>query len=313
MAPGKDLWRRVFSGPALFPQPDTWLEEAATTPDLLPWQNLVLLFVGGVRNGHERIVLIRLPKHRLGDANALANYPTALVVDVGSPGDFDGEHITDPASVEVNGKIFLYYSALGAGPDCVGLAISSDGVVFEKWDRPVLIGRAPEVVWAKGCFYLFYVLETSSGGYAVHLATSADGHHFAPVSEAPVFAPDTPGAWDGYSVTTPRIFEHRGVFYMVYAGDNRTKDLPRAFGLARSHDLQHWDRYPGNPIFRCGPPGAWDDGAIWFGTVFPHKGMLYLWYEGASRQAIQREGPVLSQVGLAVLPVGEFETLVRGW
>lgn len=295
------------------PRPGTWLEEAATTPDLLLWGDRVLLFVGGVRGGHERIALISVPKDRLGNTDTFAFGRGELAVDVGLPADFDGLHVTDPASVAVNGRIFLFYSALGSGPDCVGLATSTDGIVFEKLDRPVLVGRAPEVVWMEGRFYLFYVLETPAGGYAMHLATSADGRNFAPISESPVFAPDVPGTWDGYSVTTPRIFEHKGVFYMVYAGDDRTKDLPRAFGLARSYNLQHWHRYPGNPVFRCGPPGSWDDGAIWFGTVFPHEGTLYLWYEGASRQAIQREGPTLSEVGLAVLSMDEFEARMSEW
>ena len=26
--------------------------------------------------------------------------------------------------------------------------------------------------------------------------------------------------------------------------------------------------------------GEWDEGAMWFGTIYKHKGTYYMWYEG---------------------------------
>lgn len=68
---------------------------------------------------------------------------------------------------------------------------------------------------------------------------------------------------------------------MTYGGCPRYFDYPVAIGLARSNDLLHWERYPGNPILERGLPGTWDEGALWFATVLKKDQTYYLWYEGA--------------------------------
>jgi hypothetical protein len=37
---------------------------------------------------------------------------------------------------------------------------------------------------------------------------------------------------------------------------------------------------PGNPILERGRPGTWDEGALWFATVYKKDNFYYLWYEG---------------------------------
>jgi predicted GH43/DUF377 family glycosyl hydrolase len=96
---------------------------------------------------------------------------------------------------------------------------------------------------------LFYVLDNSSGRYNIHLATSADGVHFSPHSASLVLS-TSEGRWDSQTVTTPRIFFDRGLYYMIYAGDDRSKDDPSRFGLATSIDLIEWTKYQSNPILR---------------------------------------------------------------
>lgn len=305
-----NLWQRTRSGPVLGSIPGTWLAEAATTPDILVYRGQTLLYCGAVRGGHERIVAI--------DVSCDHDVPSVggidLAVDIGPQGAFDDGHVFDPASVAAADRVFLYYSTVGAAPDSIGLATSADGRRFEKYPHPVLVGRAPEVVVREGSFHLFYSLEAPNGGYGIHLAVSDDGYRFQSISPKPVLGVDTRSAWDGFSVLTPRIFEHGGMYYMVYAGDDKEKDLPRAFGLARSADLIHWERYGRNPVFGCGSPGAWDDGAVWFGTVFERNGLLELWYEGGSQAAVHSPPPMLTRVGLATLAVDEFERhIARQW
>ena len=309
----EDLWRRIYAEPVLAPRAGTWLERAVTTPDLLRWQDRLLFFVGAVRGGHERIAVLHVVPEHLGERGVISSCPIELAVDIGPPGSFDSEHVTDPASVVVDERIFLYYSALGSGPDSIGLAVSKDGYSFEKFPRSVLVGRAPEVVFLKGQFYLLYVRDAPTGGYEIHLAISDDGYKFSPLGARLALSPGLPGTWDSYTVTTPRLFEYKGLFYMLYAGDDRTRDLPHAFGLARSHDLRQWERYPGNPVFRRGSPGTWDDGAIWFGTVFPFGDEFSLWYEGGSQEAVKGKSPILTQVGLAVIMMQDFEQLLALW
>jgi len=305
-----DLWRRIGPEPVLAARPGTWLAEAATTPDILTYQGQTLLYCGAVRGGHERLVAMTVRY----DQGVPAFGPVEPAVDIGPQGAFDGDHVFDPAGVALAGRVFLYFSTVGAAPDSIGLATSVDGHRFEKHPNPLMAGRAPEVVIRHGKFHLLYVLEEPQGGYAIHLAVSEDGYRFRAVGAGPVLGAGAPGTWDSLSVLTGRIFEYGDWTYMVYAGDATEKDLPRAFGLARSADLVHWERYANNPVFHCGPPGAWDDGAIWFGTVAVRNGVLEMWYEGGSQAAVHSPPPMLTRVGLARLEGAEFERhCAQGW
>ena len=87
-------------------------------------------------------------------------------------------------------------------------------------------------------------------------------------------------------------------FFMLYAGDNETKDDPKHFGLAYSADLMNWVKYDANPVFSRGSKSSWDDRAIWFGTPFSYKDQVYLVYEGSSIAQ-----PEKSEIGLAILRV----------
>lgn len=303
---------RAQPRPVLVSRPGTLYAESVTTPDFLMMGTDIYCYVGAIKDGHERILALQVNPAALRPPVALRSIPAQLAVDVGPVGSFDSEHVMDPASVVVGGRVFLYYSALGSGPDSIGLAISEDGVTFAKHAGRICFGRAPEIVYHQGRFFLFYVQPTPTGGYAIHLATSTDGIDFQEAAPQLVLDAGDRGSWDAFSVTTPRLFARGGFYYMLYAGDDETRDEPEAFGLARSSDLVHWARYPYNPIFRCGQAGSWDDGAIWFGTVFAWGDFLYLFYEGTSRPAL-RSGTNVSAVGLALCPVEEFDRHIADW
>jgi len=99
------------------------------------------------------------------------------------------------------------------------------------------------------------------------------------VSEKPVF--DTPEkGWDK-QITTGRLFEQGDVYYLLYGGNPVLVDQPTYFGLARSTDLIHWERHPGNPIFGCGAKGSEDGGAIWFPALIETDDGYVLLYEGS--------------------------------
>jgi hypothetical protein len=309
------MWQRVSSDPIMQPQSGTLLSEAVTTPDLILWRNHLRLYVGAVSGGSERIVTFPLEPAQLRAGAPIAipdDLPAAI--DTG-PSRFDSLHVFDPAAIVVDDQVFLYYSAVGPDGDTLGLATSADGISFSKRDSSLLEGRAPEVIRSGGSFHLFYVLQKPGQSYAIFSAVSDDGESFSAVGDGPVLDTGQAGAWDSFEVTTPRLFERNGVSYMLYAGegDPARKDIPRAFGLARSQDLRNWERYPGNPVFHCGPPGAWDDGAIWFGTVFYWDDTLYLMYEGGAASNLQASGPPLTQVGLASVLCEEFDTRMASW
>jgi hypothetical protein len=221
-------WQRRLPGPFLGPS-QAPLSEAVTTPDVLVWRGQLFLYVGAVHDGHERLVAVSLPADALREAQALSAPEASIVVDIARHG-FGSEHVFDPAAVVVDEQICLYYSAVGGGEDQIGLAISADGIAFEKHPQPVLAGRAPEVFRLGGRLYLFYVRSLPRGGYAIFLAVSDDRKHFAPVAALPVFRAAHPPAWDSYEVTTPRLFERHGVVSMPHPGIRCGRTNPWGWG-----------------------------------------------------------------------------------
>ena len=159
----------------------------------------------------------------------------------------------------LNGKIrFIYITVQREkGEDSIGLAISDDGVNFSKQEQALFIGRSPEVLIKDDLIYLYYVLNYQGNGYSIFVASSKDGVSFTHATNKPVLLPGSAGEWDDMEVTTPRIFKLDDWYYMVFAGLNREdeKDIPTAFGLARSIDLINWEKYPHNPVFRISDQG----------------------------------------------------------
>lgn len=309
----KYQWQR-YKGNPIFPTvPDTWMESQTANPDLLDMGDKYFMYFRGQQGGHDRIGLAIIEKEKFnGKTWHILPDP---IIDVGNPGDWDETHVLDPASVLVNGKIYLYYSAVC--PTCdrsICLATSEDGIHFKKYEKnPVVIGGGPEIVFKDGKFYLFYWQPARSGsGFEIHLSISIDGFHFEKVSPASVLPTGSEGSWDSHTIETPRIFKEGDLYYMIYCGSDRYDDYPWHAGLATSYNLIHWEKYLNNPIFSRGEEGQWDEGAIWFTTVEKINGIYYLWYEGYGGGTARWEpyGTYLkggkSQVGLAILEAGHF-------
>ena len=306
-------WRRYDKNP-LFPTvPGTWMAAQTANPDLLLLGDRYHLYFRGQAGGHDRIGLATVEKERF-DGKTWHIRPDP-VIDVGKPGSWDETHVFDPASVCVDGVVFLYYSAVSERCErAVCLATSADGIEFEKFaDNPIVIGGGPEIVYHENTFYLYYWQRRKvCTGFELFLAISDDGFHFTEYSDEPVLPAGADGAWDSHTVETPRIFKENNLFYMLYCGSDRYDDYPAHAGLATSVDLVHWTKYPGNPVFSRGEAGAWDEGAIWFTTVEKIDGTYYLWYEGygGGRARIEPYGSYLqggkSQIGLATLDAEFF-------
>ena len=294
------------ANPILPAVPGTWMEAQTANPDLLRMGSTWHLYFRGQRGGHDRIGLARIP---VRDFDGVTwNILQDPVIDVGSSGAPDEVHALDPATVLVDGTVYLYYSAVSPTcPRSVCLATSTDGIRFSKHPgNPVVIGGGPEVVYRNGVFHL-YCWKEHRNGFQIHLATSSDGASFEERRD-PVLPVGPPGSWDSQTVETPRILEEDGAYTMFYCGSNRFADYPFHAGIARSTDLVHWEKSPRNPIFGRGAEGAWDEGAIWFTTVERVGDVYYLWYEGYGGGTARTEeyGSYLrggrSQVGLATAP-----------
>ena len=79
-------------------------------------------------------------------------------------------------------------------------------------------------------------------------------------------------------------------------GDPELRHLNASVGHAASKDLRHWRVLP--DALSAGPPGAWDDRAVWTGCVVRGRGMWHMFYTGVSVEGdavVQRAGSATSE------------------
>lgn len=271
-------WEKYKKNPVIPTIDGTFKNIHTANPDILVENRMIYFYYRG-GDGNDRIA-VATASFDYFDGKTFSDYPDNPVISIGKDA-FDDLAVLDPAAVYFNKKVYLYYSGLGKGDDAIGLAVSENFYNFKKYkNNPVLTGRAPEVILKDNLLYLYYVLPNEKMGYSIYLATSRDGINFQRFSTNPVFTYGDKNSWDSKTVTTPRIREINGIYYMIYAGDDKYMDYPPFFGIAFSFDLINWHRSTQNPVFSRGQKGEWDDGGIWFAEVFPYKDKLYMYYEG---------------------------------
>jgi hypothetical protein len=68
------------------------------------------------------------------------------------------------------------------------------------------------------------------------------------VQDEPVLAPG-PNVYDKDMIALNQVIRHNGAYYAFYHGSSGDND-PRIWNtnIARSYDLVHWEKYPGNPL-----------------------------------------------------------------
>lgn len=281
----RSMFKRFSDNPIIPRRAGTFYSIHVANPDILEFNNKILMYFRGQSDErHDQIGIAYIEPENFNGIT-WKHYEGNPVIKVSKDESaFDCRHIVDPASVIIDDKVFLYYSGHSYnGPACIGLAVSEDGFNFKKHDvNPVIEGAiAAEVVVKDGMVHLFYQRKLEKDVYNFYCTTSTDGVSFDTTKEKRVFTQsDSKGTFDEVSITTGRIWLEEDTYFMTYCGCDKFADYPLAIGLAKSKELFNWKRYPGNPIFKRGEAGEWDEGALWFGTVYKHKETYYMWYEG---------------------------------
>jgi beta-1,2-mannobiose phosphorylase / 1,2-beta-oligomannan phosphorylase len=101
----------------------------------------------------------------------------------------------------------------------------------------------PAAWFENGTWYLFY----ERGDKGVWLATSKDLKVWANAQDEPVIAMG-PEPYDKAAVAVNQIVKRDGFYYAFYHANSERPWKTWTTCLARSRDLIHWEKYPGNPI-----------------------------------------------------------------
>ncbi len=109
----------------------------------------------------------------------------------------------------------------------------------------------PTAWFENGTYYLFY----ERGDRGVWLATSTDRKVWTNVQDEPVLGLG-PDAYDREAVAMNQVIKRGGVYYAFYHANSSRPWKDWTSCIARSRDLIHWEKYPGNPIVagNCSSP-----------------------------------------------------------
>jgi sucrose-6-phosphate hydrolase SacC (GH32 family) len=166
---------------------------------------------------------------------------------------FTASWVEDMCVVRHDGTYWMFAEGRN---DIAHLLTSPDGL---KWtERGSLdvrkadgsrIGPGPygtPAAWFEGgTWYLFY----ERGDQGVWLATSKDGKVWTNVKDDPVLALG-PEPYDRAAVALNQIVKRDGFYYAFYHANAGRPWKDWTTCVARSRDLVHWEKYPGNPIVR---------------------------------------------------------------
>lgn len=113
----------------------------------------------------------------------------------------------------------------------------------------------------------------------------------------PVLEPDPSCPWEAGGLYKSWILEAGGLYYLFY----NAKDAPEPgtrwieqTGFAVSDDLEHWERYSGNPVLRVGPAGDFDDRFASDPAVFAQGNLWVMFYFGNCTDGHARDGVAFS-------------------
>ena len=320
-------WVKHPDNPIIRPEPGTWKQDRCTSVSVAFVDEMCYFYhdggIGTWWNGTPGFNWVGLQTCRAKDfdGKTFDEFICNPILTHGRYCDMDRVGMISPRVEIINGKFYLYYNAMsyenfvpGKCPTWlkqIGVAVSEDGINFEKVSREPIVkippgyGAAnPKPFSRDGKWHMLtgQAPVDKSKGYAVYLDISDDPCFFDGPRRC-VFTPGEPGAWDSFSLACPTFYwdEDDGFYYMLYGASDKNWDYPGDYGLARSRDLINWERHGDNPIICRGKTEDWDGGAIWITELTKVAGRWYAWYEGrsAGKSSAQEYSPgATKQIGL---------------
>ena len=177
-----------------------------------------------------------------------------------------------------------------SGPQIrIGLATSTDGIVWEGYPDPILeagesgewdsgrIGYCSQIVEWQGRYWIWFA-GRGPDWWHIGVATSSDLINWAKYPDNPVLLQGEAGEWDCGAICHPEVFVKGGKLEMWYVGWPTTSLQNSGVGLAYSEDGVNWVKSAENPIFGPGHYGAWDDRFVGAPTLVFEDRLVKMWY-----------------------------------
>jgi len=171
---------------------------------------------------------------------------------------FEQKRVYNPTAIVEGETIYLIYRAegIGTGTGVFGLAESSDGIHFQKYNKnPIIVPKYdfekdgcedPRIVKFGALYYLFYAGNEKRTPGNMCLATSSNLIQWNKYGE--ILQPQND--WEIRQIKAPAPVPGRinNKYWMYYQGEERPWHT--AMGIAYSKELIHWTQLSDEPIMR---------------------------------------------------------------
>jgi len=273
---------------------DWWISHTQSPIALLLNSDTIRIFVGSFdKNGKTRIGYLDLSSH---DPKKIISVSEKPVLDLGEPGDFDGDGVFPASVYNHDGKIYLYYTGFQESKSIRyymfgGLAISEDGGhSFSKVSRAPVTDRSDEALFFRGGpsvinegekFAVYYSGGsdwTTAGGklrpcYDIFYNDSFNGINI-PQTGTKCLEYDRNTE---HGIGRPQIFKMGNTYQLYFCV--RTLDMKYHLGYAESKDGKSWTRCDDKLGITHSKEG-WDSEMVYFPTVLNAGTQHYLFYCG---------------------------------
>ena len=218
----------------------------------------------------------------------------------GEAGEWDSVDVLNPSVVRFHGQYFNLYSGFDGRTWHTGLALSSDGLHWEKrgrvlspsgWEGSYIAANGSALAADDEILYWYQAGQPPR----IALARSGDGLAWRKHPEA-VLETGPRGSFDERGVADPYVIRAGGRFYLFYMGmDRARRQRP---GVARSSDGVRWAKLRSNPVLELGAAGAFDEIGLGEPAVWSSGGSYWMLYTGRDRAERRRVGLARSPDGV---------------
>lgn len=215
--------------------------------------------------------------------------PRNPMLSLGSGNDFDSQNLFAPAIAREAGRYFLFYSGGPAGPRTgeelvryqLGLALSADGVTWEKRRRPLLplgerdnfhctpaLLRAPTGALQKrdGQWHLVYCGNRADD---VEHATSPDGLSWQKDPRNPIFS-------RAYAPSLLLVNDELWMYYVHKPPRQQGRPVPWEIHLASGPDFTALKPHRANPVLALSQP--WESAHLFYPYVLKEGNTWVMFY-----------------------------------